>query len=210
MHRTDCFESRMGTALTPEQKQTVDTIVKKFGPLFRESDRGCVLLAVARLDETLGMLHKDHIATTTSHSKKVIEELFRPYAPLATFSGRIQIAYGYGLISHADYLDFETTRKIRNGAAHSSEDFTFEKASVRDAVFTLKSTERIYKAIPEMGGLTTEEEKFLKTPNKDKNSVKMYFLTSCIALELSVVSKHLTILGGNLREAIKQNRHLFS
>ena len=200
----------MGAELTSKQQETFDQIVKRFAPLFKESDRGCVLLAVARLDEALGALHKEHITAIIGQPKKVLDNLFRPYAPLATLSARIQIAYAYGLISKDDFNDFETSRKIRNSAAHSSEDFSFEEPTIHDAVFTMKSTERLHKAIPEMGGLTKEEEKFYQSPSKEGDSVKMYFLTSCMALEIGLLSKQLALLGADFREALKSGKHLLS
>lgn len=94
-----------------------------FENLFKESDRGCVLLLTSDLDERLGELHKAHIETVVDDPDKLIESLFRPFAPLATFGGRIQLGLGYGLIGMALFLDLELLRKTRNLVAHNTSGF---------------------------------------------------------------------------------------
>lgn len=93
-----------------------------------ESDRGCALFAAAYLDTALENL----LRATVLESKKIDEELFEGTAPLATFSGRIKLAYYLGLISSEFRADLETIRKIRNDFAHDATILSFDSQSIAD------------------------------------------------------------------------------
>lgn len=96
--------------------------------LTNESDRGCALFAAAYLDSALEGLFR----ATVLQSKKVDEELFEGTSPLATFSGRIKLAYYLGLISAEFRADLDTIRKIRNDFAHDATILGFETQSIAD------------------------------------------------------------------------------
>ena len=80
-----------------------------------ESDRGCMLVVGAWLDELLGHLLEASIVSHGPTRKALFEE---PNAPLATFSGRINLAHGLGLIAQDEYEALHQIRSLRNTAAH--------------------------------------------------------------------------------------------
>ena len=96
--------------------------------LSEESDRGCALFAAAYLDAALENLFRSSVL----EGKKIDEELFEGSSPLATFSGRIKLAYYLGLISAEFRADLETVRKIRNDFAHDATLLSFETQSIAD------------------------------------------------------------------------------
>ena len=96
--------------------------------LSEESDRGCALFAAAYLDAALEGLFRCSVL----EGKKIDVELFEGSAPLATFSGRIRLAYYLGKISAEFRADLETIRKIRNEFAHDASLLSFETQSIAD------------------------------------------------------------------------------
>lgn len=118
----------MATAI-PEvlQKQYAEFVAFRRA-LSEESDRGCALFAAAYLDSALEGLFRSSVV----EGKKIDEELFEGSSPLATFSGRIKLAYYLGLISAEFRADLETIRKIRNDFAHDATLLSFETQSIAD------------------------------------------------------------------------------
>jgi len=90
--------------------------------LGEESDRGCVLSAAAYLENELGKLLKNVLV----QDEKLYKALFEGYGPLASFSARIDLAYGLGLIPPNERRDLHLIRKIRNTFAHRTGEVTFD------------------------------------------------------------------------------------
>lgn len=81
----------------------------------KESDRGCILVVGAWLDELLGALLD---AKLVPH-KATLNDLFGgPNAPLGSFSARINMAHGLGLIAEDEWNSLHKIRGLRNIAAH--------------------------------------------------------------------------------------------
>ena len=91
-----------------------------------ESDRRVAILA--------GSFAKHALGTFLTHSvsdKKVAEKLFGPVGPLSSFSQRIAVAYAFGLITRAQYEDFEIIRQIRKHFAHHPLQASFSSPDVQ-------------------------------------------------------------------------------
>ena len=80
------------------------------------SDRSCVIVAAAYIDELLGYIFKLFLSSPSS--EKEDKELFSVYGPLSTFSSKIVLSYRLGLISNYEYKTLQIIRKIRNSFAH--------------------------------------------------------------------------------------------
>ena len=87
-----------------------------------ESDRGCALIAVAYLDESMYKLFRKCLVS----DDKVARAFMRPDGPLGSFSSRIDCAYLLGRISPTIHRELHLIRKIRNDFGHKSEPITFE------------------------------------------------------------------------------------
>jgi len=94
--------------------------------LGKESDRGCVLSAAAFLENELGRLLKKVLV----QDEKLFKVLFEGYGPLATFSARIDLAYGLGYLAPLQRRDLHLIRKIRNIFAHRAGEVTFEDSEI--------------------------------------------------------------------------------
>lgn len=80
------------------------------------SDRSCVIVAAAYIDELLGYIFKLFLVSPSS--EKEDKKLFSGYGPLSTFSSKIVLSYRLGLISNYEYKTLQIIRKIRNSFAH--------------------------------------------------------------------------------------------
>jgi hypothetical protein len=99
--------------------------------LRKESVRGSAIICATIIEESLSMIIKAKLTP----SLKKHDELFEGvYAPLGTFSAKIDFAYRIGLIDYYDRLSFHIIRKIRNEFAHSFDDITFESPVVKDLI----------------------------------------------------------------------------
>jgi DNA-binding MltR family transcriptional regulator len=174
--------------------------IRYFKALVNESDRGLVLLTVSRLDELLEELHRNHIRSTATPEDKFINDLFAVHAPLSTFSAKIKLAFGYGLISKEDSLDMELLRSLRNDAAHTIDEFAFNLPEIGTKITKLTAPKRV---IPELQkkfqkfGLfeMNEADRNVVEPSaNDGNSTKMHVLMTGICLTLVIMDKINTIL----------------
>ena len=66
--------------------------------LVKESDRGCVILGAAWLNTALEQLLRAICRTAPEDTKASVDPLFQGYAPLATFSAKIQLAFALGVL----------------------------------------------------------------------------------------------------------------
>jgi len=111
---------------------------KKFIELLQqESDRGCVIVSAAMLDDILSQLLKRRFAPSLEKKDELLED---GAAAFSTFSARINLAYRIGLIRVSVRATLHLLRKIRNDFAHISDPATFDSSSVKSRVheiFTL-------------------------------------------------------------------------
>lgn len=127
--------------------------------LNKETDRGCALIGGAALDEVLGAL----LTTFFIDDKDVCKSLLHsPGAPNGTFSSRILLCRGIGLISDDLYRDIDIVRHIRNQAAHfdrrrnHGHDFTFRRQDIADKCHTFRSIpSEVLDQLPARGAFET-------------------------------------------------------
>ena len=84
--------------------------------LFKESDRGGVLVGFAFLDHMIDNLCRAKMVAGT----KAVNKLLEYPGPLTTFAARTDLAYTLGWIGPQVYQDLHRIRKVRNAFAHSS------------------------------------------------------------------------------------------
>jgi DNA-binding MltR family transcriptional regulator len=83
--------------------------------LYKESDRGSILVLGAWLDELLGELLRRQLG----HHQATVDKLFDGYtSPLGTFSARINMAHALGCIAEDEWKALDKIRELRNAAAH--------------------------------------------------------------------------------------------
>ena len=113
-----------------------------------ESDRAAAVLATSYLEQIL----EEHIRESLIDDP-FVDELFIGYGPLSTFSAKISIAYGFGLIPKWMKQDMTFIRKIRNHFAHHPFEVSFTSSPARDLCANLSMA----KPIPDSEGATNKE-----------------------------------------------------
>jgi len=78
-----------------------------------ESDRGCVIFCAAWLEDELELLIRACCRKEPHIVKTIVNPLFKGYAPLSTFSAKIEVCYAMGLISKQLYRAFELGAKTQ-------------------------------------------------------------------------------------------------
>jgi DNA-binding MltR family transcriptional regulator len=113
------------------------------------TDRGTMIVGGSMLDEILAL----YIQSRLVDNPKVINDLIRESGPIGTFSARINLAYGMGLLTEDQFADLHTIREMRNAAAHSSIPIGFDVDSIRDKAMCLRLFLRIPPISPLPGKL---------------------------------------------------------
>ena len=93
----------------------------------KESDRSVAILAAAYLEHCLEEYLRLRLVDDPS-----VKDLFSGFAPIATFSAKIDIAFAVGLLPPHIREDLRRIKKIRNLFAHDLDSLTFDAGPVRD------------------------------------------------------------------------------
>ena len=95
-----------------------------------ESDRGCVLLASALLEDEL----EKHLLRRLLPPARKTDELFarESRGPISGFSDKINLAYRVGVITKAERSIYHQLRELRNACAHHISTQTFAESHFRD------------------------------------------------------------------------------
>lgn len=104
-----------------------------------ESERALAIVAAAALDEMLRRV----LEKTVVNQRIAIRLFNRPYAPLGTFSARIDAAYGFRIIDRELYRVLNTIRDIRNKFAHEI-NWSFNEESTRDKCLAMHLPHIVY------------------------------------------------------------------
>lgn len=105
--------------------------------LLKESDRGCAIFGAAALDDALEVLLRSRFRQDDSVVKNVVDPLFRTYAPLSTFSARIDVSHVLGLLAKRTYRELKVIRRLRNDFAHERGPLTFDDPRCSDRLASL-------------------------------------------------------------------------
>jgi DNA-binding MltR family transcriptional regulator len=116
-----------------DQENFYGHLTKLRNSLDHESDRGCVVVAAAFLDEALEALLRARLVDDGR-----LEELFEHPHPLSTFSAKTRMAFAVGSISRGERDDADIIRALRNEFAHLHPVTAFADKHVKDACGRLR------------------------------------------------------------------------
>lgn len=125
-----------------------NTFNKLFETLFRETDRGSVIIGTEIINDLL----LEYIESTLPQMSNVMKNRLLKYpGPLSSFASRIDLSYSFRLIGVNLYSSLSELRKLRNLAAHSQNvfdlnDFEDRIANILDLGPNMVNTIR-YEAI---------------------------------------------------------------
>lgn len=112
------------TPKAPTPKEVTD--IGKMIAEQQESDRGCVIFGAALLEDKLELLLRSYCRQDPQIIKQVVAPLFQGYAPLSTFSAKIQVSFALGLIPERVFKSLNLLRKLRNQFAHDKDIVSFQ------------------------------------------------------------------------------------
>jgi hypothetical protein len=107
-----------------------------------ESERAVAIISVSVLDEALSGLLKAAMLPCPTGTDPLFDGA---YAPMGSFSAKIDFACRLGLISAGVAQSLHLVRKIRNDFAHDIASCSFELASVRSRVRELSALNQVAK-----------------------------------------------------------------
>ncbi|MDA8482888.1 MltR family transcriptional regulator [Pseudomonas resinovorans] len=110
-----------------------------------ESDRGCIIVAAALIDQVLEEAIRTHIRKFLV-SKSVEKSLFDMSGPISNFSSKILICRSFGIIDQITYEDLMILRKLRNSFAHGTEEASFTAEATKQKI---RSMHFVKKAMAE-------------------------------------------------------------
>ncbi|GAB3536276.1 hypothetical protein [Photobacterium alginatilyticum] len=156
-----------------------------------ESDRGAVILSASILDATLEELLKGFLLDPVN--KK--DELFSgPYAPLGSFSAKIEMCYRLGIIKKEVRSKLNKFKAIRNDFAHRLDTARLDDEANRSRMLEiLRCTPDIAQSINGIVfrcGLNVDEnyEQNLLNGYGCRNTFDTLFSAICMALKRNSVS----------------------
>ncbi len=114
----------------------VDFLIK----ITNESERGAILIGGSKVDEYLEELVLEILP---EKSKSYQNKLLKYPGPLSSFSGKIELLYAFKYIDKRLYDSLNALRKIRNEAAHSSNNFSIQ--TIKDKLDVIYDFEPNFK-----------------------------------------------------------------
>jgi DNA-binding MltR family transcriptional regulator len=120
---------KLGLDGRPDTKEREHIVTEM---LLKESDRGCAIFGAQILADDLESLLRTHFRSDDESVKKVVNPLFATYAPLSSFSAKIQVAYAIRLITKGLKHHLDVIRRLRNEFAHEAGPIDFDDPRCRD------------------------------------------------------------------------------
>lgn len=109
--------------------------------LSKESDRGCVVLAFAWMDEQLTKNLQKYLLPSSKTSLKG-DELLGVGRPVGDASTKIDLSLRLGILQPNTHESLHLIRKLRNDFAHLSLSITFDTPHIRDRVLAVLDKEQ--------------------------------------------------------------------
>ncbi len=107
-----------------------------------ESERGAVLIGGSKVDEYLELLV---VKILPKKNKNYQNRLLKYPGALSSFSGKIELLFAFRIIDEYLYNSLNTLRKIRNEAAHSSNEFFMQ--NIKEQLDSIYEFEAGFKTI---------------------------------------------------------------
>lgn len=144
------------------------------------SDRSCVIVAAAFLDDELRFLLEVFLAASTSKNED--SNLFSGIGPLSSFGNRTLLSRRLGLISQTEYRTLQIIRDIRNKFAHNISFNTLD--DFKEQLLTVAPPRQLLliKEIPLPSPSSTKEPPLPIIPFIDESSPRDVFVKVVLCL----------------------------
>ncbi len=170
--------------------------------LIDESDRGAVIVGAAILESDLENLLRP-IFNSNRVPKKHLVRMFDVNGPLSSFSAKVLICRGFGLISEEIFSDLEAIRKLRNQFAHTADEVDFLSTDIQRIVFGLRCTQDALKRLATKRYSPKQEESIPDWEMRSRGFVKHAKSVFCIGVHALRVE----ILKHTMRDVNSEAQH---
>ncbi|PUE57265.1 hypothetical protein B9Z45_08525 [Limnohabitans sp. 2KL-17] len=133
----------LGKAMdTPEEKyqRMAMAMQKVASELKGESERGCVVLAFAWMDDQLTNNLRKFLLPSAQQSAKA-DELLGVGRPVGDAAAKIDLCLRLGLLHQHTHKSLHMFRRLRNDFAHMASDISFSTPSIHDRVLAIFDNE---------------------------------------------------------------------
>ena len=136
----------------PETKEDVEAIGERYyKSLNSESDRGCVLVAAALIDESLETLLRSKFIQDGRAVKLCVKPMFENMGPLSSYWAKTQLLRALEMLEDWEYADLNRIRELRNHFAHTYDEASFGDPKASEISKQLETAKRRLRARPSLG-----------------------------------------------------------
>ena len=121
-------------------ERMAETMWKVMAELRKESERGCVVLAFAWMDDQLTANLRKYLLPSAQPSEKA-DELLGAGRPIGDAATKIDLCLRLGILQPNTHKSLHMFRRLRNDFAHLASNISFEKQSIHDRVVTIFDNE---------------------------------------------------------------------
>ena len=101
--------------------------------LRKESERGCVVLAFAWMDNQLTCNLRKYLLPSAQHAEKA-DELLGIGGPIGDAATKINLCFRLGLLGSNTHKSLHMFRRLRNDFAHLASNISFDNQTIKDRV----------------------------------------------------------------------------
>lgn len=127
-------------ATQEKYERMAETMWKVTVELRKESERGCVVLAFAWMDEQLTANLRKYLLPSAQQSEKA-DELLGAGRPIGDAATKIDLCLRLGILQPNTHKSLQMFRRLRNDFAHLASNISFENQSIHDRVITIFENE---------------------------------------------------------------------
>lgn len=127
-------------ATSQKYERMAETMWKVAAELRKESERGCVVLAFAWMDDQLTSNLRKYLLPSAQQSEKA-DELLGVGRPIGDAATKIDLCLRLGLLQPNTHKSLHMFRRLRNDFAHLSSNISFENQSIHDRVVAIFENE---------------------------------------------------------------------
>ena len=149
-----------------------ETMQKVAAELHRESERGCVVLAFAWMDDQLTCNLRKFLLPAVQQAEKA-DELLGVGRPIGDAATKIDLCLRLGLLQPNTHKSLHMFRRLRNDFAHLASNISFGDQSIHDRVIAIFDNEEgmingLWQAL-----IQDEEVRSLTEHDRGKNGARI-------------------------------------
>lgn len=149
-----------------------ETMCKVMVELRKESERGCVVLAFAWMDDQLAANLRKFLLPSAQQSEKA-DELLGVGRPIGDAATKIDLCLRLGILQPNTHKSLHMFRRLRNDFAHLASNISFQDQSIHDRVVAIFENEEAMLDGLWQAMIRDEEVRKLTEQDRGKNGANI-------------------------------------